>query len=475
MNFTQRKSACRKARFLASIFLTGSLLGSSVQAQTEVAVKTQTEEKQSVVSETETKSAVKPIIVSLVPKYLNQQDGLTPADLIERALQANGELVAVRIEIEKARARLQQARLRPNPTLEFEQSSGAIIGSPGGGQFTVGASLPLELYGRRRSRVELAEIEIRAREAEVNNFERRVAADVLTNYADALAALRELEILENILELDMQTTRFVQIRVNEGETPPLELSLLQVEVERLRAKRELAEGRLQTALTKLKLLSGTAFDEPLRLREQITSATLPQIPTTIETSLDVALRTRPDVLLAQIEEEVASAGLRLIRAQSRPDFTAYSRYTEGRLGFDNVADSRYQSRNRTLTFGVAIGLPVFNKNQGRRAEAELAIKQTQARRDFAEKVVRSEVIAAFQRIEAARRALLTLETGVVRRSEQNLKVFEEVYAIGNISITDLINEQRRLLDANRDFTEALTERYRATADLLISLGTNSFR
>lgn len=474
MFFIGRKNAGRKARFPAVIFLIGGLFA-AVQAQTDVAVNRQNEEITSAVSVSETNESGKRLIVSILPKYYSQQDGVTPADLIERALQSNGELVAVRIEIEKARARLQQAGLRPNPTLEFEQSSGALLGSLGGGQFTVGASLPLELYGRRRSRVELAEIEIRAREAEVNNFERRVAAEVLKNYADALAALRELEILENILELDMQTTRFVQIRVNEGETPPLELSLLQVEVERLRAKRELAEGRLQTALTRLKLLSGMEFSEPLRLREQITSAMLPQIPTTVETSVDVALRTRPDIILAQVEEEVASAGLRLIRAQSRPDFTAYSRFTEGRLGFDNNVSGQFQSRNRSLTFGVAIGLPVFNKNQGRRTEAELAIRQAQTRRDFAEKVVRSEVVAAFQRIESANRALLTLETGVVRRSEQHLKVFEEVYAIGNISITDLINEQRRLLDANRDFTEALTERYRATADLLIALGTNSFK
>ena len=459
--------------FLTLPLLWGGLF-STVEAQPDIVAQSPVETPP-VVAATATTEAVKPLVVSLLPKYFSPQDGLTPADLIERALQAHGELVAARLEIEKARARLQQARLRPNPTLEFEQSSGAIIGSPGGGQFTVGASLPVELYGRRRSRINLAETEIRAREAEVANFARRVAADVLLNYAEALAALRELEILEKVLELNLQTTRFVQIRVNEGETAPLELNLLQVEVERLRARRELAEGRLQTALTKLKLLSGMAFEEPLRLREQVTTARLPQPPATVETAVEVALRTRPDVQLANIEAEVATAGLRLVRARSKPDLTAYTRYTQGRLGFDNAVEGPFQSRNRTLTFGVSIGLPVFNQNQGAKAEAELAIKQAQTRRDFAEKIVRAEVIAAFQRIEAAQRALFTLETGVIRRSEQNLRVFEQVYAVGSIRITDLISEQRRLLDANRDLTEALTERYRATADLLISLGANSFR
>ena len=431
-------------------------------------------EEQLAITNTETLETAKPFVVSVLPKYYNAQDGLSLADLIEKALESNGELAIVRIEIEKARARLTQARLRPNPTLEIEQTSGRLVRNGGEGELSVGASLPLELYGRRRNRIEIAEIEIKVREAEVASFERRVAGEVLTNYAEALAALRELEILENILELDLQTTRFVQIRVNEGETPPLELNLLQVEVERLRSKRELAEGRLQAALTKLKLLTNLPFDTSLQLREQIISANLPPIPSSLETAVEVALRTRSDIQLARIEEDLATAGLRLIRANSRADLTAYTRYTQGRSIID-LPNGAFPQSDRSLTFGVSIGIPVFNKNQGAKAEAELAIRQAQAKRDFAEKVVRSEVMVAFQKYEAVRRALLTLETGVVRRSEQNLSVFRQVYAIGEIKITDLINEQRRLFDANRDFSEALQERYRAQSELLIAIGIRSFR
>lgn len=470
MFFRQRENAFRKAFSLALIFLIGGL-SFNLQAQTEIAVNKIDTEKPLTVSDNE---AAKPLVASILTKYHNAQDGLTPVELIERALQANGELVAVRIEIEKAKARLQQARLRPNPTLELEQSSGRLLGSGGDGEFSVGASLPLELYGRRKSRIELAEIEIRAREAEVANFERRVAGEVLLNYAEALAALREIEVLENVLELDLQTTRFVQIRVNEGETAPLELNLLRVEVERLRSKKELSEGRLQAALTKLKLIAGISFEESLQIREIISTAVLPQIPATIETAIDVALRTRPDIQLAQIEEDLASAGLRLIRANSKPDFTTYTRYTQGRSVID-LPNGTFPQRDRSLTFGMAIGLPVFNKNQGAKTEAELSIKQAQARRDFAEKVVRSEIVIAFQRYQAASRALITLERGVIRSSEQNLTVFRQVYEIGEIKITDLIAEQRRLLDANRDLSEALTERYRAQAELLIALGAVSFK
>lgn len=426
--------------------------------------------KNEIIGERIEASATKPILVSVLPKYYDPQDGISINELIERALESNQDLAAARLEIEKARARLNQAGLRPNPTLEFEQSSGAILGSPGGGQFTVGASLPVELYGRRAARINVAQIEIEASEAEIRNRERILAGNILTNYAEALAALRELDATERLLELDLQTTKFVQIRVNEGETPPLELNLLQAEVERLRSRRQLVEGRLDSALTQLKMLAGLSFDEPLRLREQLTSAILPTLPPTLEESVAVALRTRPDILLANIEEQVATAGLRLVRATSRPDLTAYTRFTQGRLGFDNDPQGRYQSRNSSLTFGVAFGLPIFNKNQGAKAAAEIAVRQAQARREFAERVVRGEILAAYQRFEAASRAVATLENAALPRSMQNVETFRKVYELGEIKITDLIAEQRRLLDATRDLTEALTQRYRAQIDVHIALG-----
>ncbi len=428
--------------------------------------------KNEIVSEKSEPLSSKPIVTSVLPNYYNPQDGLSLNDLIRRALNSNQELAAARLDIEKAKARLAQAKLRPNPTLEFEQESGRLVGSGGDGNFTVGASLPIEIYGRRDARINVANIEIEASQADVRNRERLLVSSVLTNYSEALAALRELDTLENVLELDMQTTRFVQIRVNEGDSAPLELNLLQAEVERLRARRQLAEGRLQSSITRLKLLAGISFEEPLRLREQINTAVLPTLPATPEAAVEIALKARPDVLLTQIEEQVATAGLRLIRANSRPDVTAYTRYSQGRSIVD-TSIGNFPQRDRSLTFGVAVGVPLFNKNQGALTEAEISIRQAQGRREFTERVVRSEILSAYQRYEAASRAVLTLETAAIPRSTENVETFRKVYELGEIKITDLIAEQRRLLDANRDLTEALTEKYRAQADLQIALGAGA--
>lgn len=458
------KNFINRIRFWCALLCLSVVLATGTKAQqnSELVAKNETEA-------TEATNTPKPLVVSVLPNYYDPQNGVSINELIRRALDSNLDLTAARLEIEKAKARLTQAKLRPNPTLEFEQSSGRIVGNGGDREFSVGASLPIEIYGRREARINFANIEIQASEAEVRNRERILTANILTNYAEALGALREIDTLERVLELDMQTTKFVQIRVNEGETAPLELNLLIAEVERLRSRRELAEGKLQSSLTQLKSLAGIDFNETLRLREEITTAILPTLPKTREEAVDIALRTRPDLLLTRIEEQVATAGLRLVRAQSKPDITAYTRYRQGRSNVD-LPNGVFPQKDRSLTFGVSIGIPIFNKNQGAKAEAEISVRQTQARREFAERVVRSEILSAYQRYEAANNAVLTLQNSAIPRSTQNVETFRRIYEIGEIKITDLIAEQRRLLDANRDLTEALTEKYRAQADLQIAMG-----
>ena len=408
---------------------------------------------------------------TLIGLYFDPVQGASSNDLVRRALSANGELAAARLDVERARARLRQAGLRPNPTVDFEQTTGRLTGSGGESETSVGVSLPLELGGQRRRRIELARAEVEAAEAEIADRERRLSGEVRALYAEALGALRELETTEGLNRLDLQSTVVVQARVSEGESAPIELNLLRVEVDRLRSRRALVEGRLRSALIRLKSLAGVPADEPLRLRESLAAPSLAAPPGSLDAAIEIALRTRPDLRLARLTEEVAQAGFRLARAQGSPDVTAFSRYTISKSAFDDTPVGVLRDKDKLLTFGVSVQLPIFNKNQGAKAEAAVAVTQARTRREFLEAVVRSEVASAYARYEAARAALFTFEQGVIERSNENIKTIRAAYELGAFSITELIAEQRRFVDSQREYTEALSEQYRAVADLQSSVGT----
>jgi cobalt-zinc-cadmium efflux system outer membrane protein len=223
-------------------------------------------------------------------------------------------------------------------------------------------------------------------------------------------------------------------------------------------------------MLRLKTLAGIPAGDPLRLAEDLSVPGIPEPPSSVEAAVDIALRTRPDLRLALLVEEVAKAGLRLARAQGTPDVTAFSKYTSSRSVFDDTPVGVLRDRDKTLTFGVSISIPVFNRGQGAKAEAEAAILQARKRREFLESVVRSEVAAAYARYQAAQTAMATLQTGVLARSAENIRSIRGAYEIGAFRVTDLLVEQRRYVDSQREFIEAMAERYRATADLQSAIG-----
>ena len=403
-------------------------------------------------------------------RYFNVTQGASSNDLVRRALSMNAELAAARLGIERSRARLRQAGLRPNPTFDFEQKTGALTGSNGERETTVGFALPLEINGQRQRRMDVAMAELEIAEAEIADRERRLAAEVRGTYAEVLAALRELEMTENLTSLDAQTARIVEARVTEGESAPLELSLLRTEAERLRARRALIEGRLQASLLRLKAVAGIPASEPLQVREDLTAMILQKPPDSVEAALDIALRSRPDLQVARLNEKAAEAGLRLAQAQAKPDVTAFTRYSSTRSVFDNTPVGVLRDKDQTVSFGVSISVPVFNKNQGAKAEAAIAITQAQRRREFAEQQVRAEVAAAYARYEATQVAAGIFEQGVLARTAENVRAIRGAYQLGAFRMTELLSEQRRLVDLQREYTETLAERYRALADLWSAVG-----
>src|SRR5688572_3584290 len=54
------------------------------------------------------------------PRYLDQTAGMTADQAVALALENNGEILALRKEVEVARALAKQAGLRPNPKIGFD-------------------------------------------------------------------------------------------------------------------------------------------------------------------------------------------------------------------------------------------------------------------------------------------------------------------------------------------------------------------
>jgi len=404
-----------------------------------------------------------------------QAQATSPGDLVRRAFEANRELTAARLDLERGRARLRQAGLRPNPTIDVDHTTGRLTGSPEERELSVGFVFPIEIGGRRQGRIDVAATELAVLEAEIANRERQLAREVLEAYIDLVGATRELDTTERLRQLDEEMVRVVRTRVDLKDAAPLDLSLLLTEAARLDARRILMEARIEVAQLTISQLTGAA-QEPVIVRPGSTSLNLGPLPDTLEAALAAALERRADVAIAKLNEQAAEAGVRLARTAAWPDLTVSAGYRSS-SGLTELPSplTALPDSDRVISIGASIGLPLFNRNQGGQTEAAVAVRQARLRRESTEHTVRAEVTGAFRRAEAAQRAMTLLGQSVLTRSEDNIRTVRAAYDLGEFRITDVIAEQRRLLEAQGEYTEALAERYRALIDLRAAIGLAGFQ
>lgn len=402
-----------------------------------------------------------------VGKYLDRQNGKTADELVALALENNGEIAALRSEVEAAEALVRQSRLRPNPGLEI--SGTRQLGGADNSLMAQG-SLPLELGGRRAARVRVAESELELKRLALADRERLLAAEVRAKFGEALAAVFKLRFTEEMLGVVTENFRLVAATVEEGRRPPLEQNVETVELNRLRAMRETSEGATEIQLLELRSLLGLPPETPLRLRGDFENL-VDAVPPPAEAAIN-ALRDRPDLQAARAAERLASAKIEQARAEGRINASVTAGFQRMKSGFplqgiDDGGNLRpIDSVFNFVTFGVMLELPVRNRNQGAIQAAVFDEEAARKRREFGEIIIRREVATALVRYESAARAMQIYRVGVREQAAANLAVVRQTYELGSKPLFDYIAEQRRFIETESGFIDAQLAAYLARIEIL---------
>ncbi len=396
---------------------------------------------------------------------------VTIDELVRRALADNLELNAARAEVDAAVGRLRQAGLRPNPELDL---GGQKALSPDN-NLTATVRLPLDLNDRKGGRVAVAEQDLQMKRAQVADRERRLRGDVRMKAGEVLAAQRNLRVTEELLQVNREALRVVQTRVREGAAPSLDENLSLVELNRLDASNQVLASRVEISALQLKLLVGMAPDASLSLGGELTT---PAPAVDRAEALRRPLDRRPDLEAARAEVAMARAMIRKEQAEGRWDASINLGYMRQDFGFAlNGLTNSGQTKPIQDVFhyfggGVTIMLPVRNRNQGNIAAAEAATRAAERRLEFAVLTARQEVEAAFAQYEATRRSLDIYERGVREVARRNLAVVRQSYELGRISLLDVIAEQRRFIEVETGYTDALKQVYDATVEVERTVGSS---
>jgi cobalt-zinc-cadmium efflux system outer membrane protein len=395
-------------------------------------------------------------------------EGVTLSQAIALALTCEPAARAAIADVAVARGMSEQANLRANPTISVERRE-----EPGGTDSATDLSIewPLELF-RRRPRVAVANAEVNVAEHEAADVRRHLAGDVAVAYGEVAAAVRELAIIDEVLAAATKQLELLRGRVTQGATPALDRDMVDVEVRKIQAERLMQVGRSDRALIRLKRLLGMPPEAQLRV-----SQSLEELAAALGAN-GAPSAARPDVLASEARVRAEELRVLAARAESRPEITLFGSYMRMGTGFPQQGFAAsgelepVRGQFNYLAAGAMVTLPLWNRQQGSIAAAAAARAGADARLEATRLTAASEIAEARVRDEQARSALSLHDSGIRPLARRNLDTVRETYQLGRATIFEVLAEQRRFLEAERAYTEALSEAYvsrvslsRVTGDL----------
>ena len=117
---------------------------------------------------------------------------VTLDDAVRAALAGNLDLRAAKYEVEKARGRLIQAGLWPNPELEFSGRTDRAFSSEGERTLSVGFAQAFPITGRLRFARQVRRVDVAQAMVEIRNRERRLIGEVQRDYLTAFLLQRQI-------------------------------------------------------------------------------------------------------------------------------------------------------------------------------------------------------------------------------------------------------------------------------------------
>jgi cobalt-zinc-cadmium efflux system outer membrane protein len=389
---------------------------------------------------------------------------VTIDELVGKALESAPTIQAQRLAIDRARGEAEQAALRPNPTVMSERRD-QLGGSDS--MTSVSGEWPLELF-RRGARVKSASAAVATATAEVEEAERQLAGEVRRRAVALLVAQRRLALTEEISTSLGETYRLLARRVDEGAAPPLARDQAFVEWQRVEAQRPARRADVRAASADLCAVVGLPPATALELTDD-PLAFVGRLPASPE---DV----RSDVRTAVRRVDAANATLNEARQMGRFDlgvFGGYSRMDSGfsQFGF-GVDGSRQpiQGVFHNLSIGLSVVVPIANRNQGAVTAARAEQRAAELQRDAARLEASADLVAARARDEEARSAVHVYGSGLRSAAKKNLDVVRESFSLGRLTLSDVLAEERRYLDVEMSYVDALAVALLAHANLLQALG-----
>lgn len=361
-----------------------------------------------------------------------------------QAWKDHPDLDLARAELATARAGIQTAGARPNPS--FGLGATKAEGVPQPWTLSYGLSLPVELGGKRRLRIRQAELKVQAAQLAVADTAWRLRMGVRAALVDWRQAREASDLAHRRAAIWSQLKDLQDRRLSLGEIGGPERAVTTQEAQRAEAAQLLAASAQQRAEEALALAAGVpapALASRLAAEPPVDLTPRRGIPPARSESLIHRLDVRR-VLLAWDQNETT---LRQELARRVPNLQVGPGYS-------------LDQGVKKWTLGFTVDLPIFDQRQGPIAEAVARRKVIEAQL----RQVETQALAAAERsrtrFEAAQKAQVA-QAAALAGAEARLASARRAFALGGLDRGALLAAELEVIQAKSLALDAWAETARA--------------
>jgi cobalt-zinc-cadmium efflux system outer membrane protein len=379
---------------------------------------------------------------------------LSRRQAIATALLKNPQLDIAREQTAQVRAQRVENDGLVDPALAASynnQTSLFNTGSAQGRTLNLAMVVPFPDKFRLRSTIGVANIH--ASEEQFRLIQQIIAAQAARAYDSVLVTQLHQRNLTETRDLALDFLKKTEAKFSAGSVARLDVIRAQVGV--AQAENDLIANRrdVANATAALNRVLGRPLGLPIAL---VDSLSAPDHVPTLDAIEARALANRPELRQLEHQLRAAHANSHLTKEQAfLPDLT---------LG----ANRDYAQDAGTLyTVGLAMPLPVFfwqhtkgDFSETRHRELEIAATIKDARA-----AVDQDVRTSFSAADAALRQLVFLRDQLLPAAREAYRVASVSYGLGRLSALDVLDARRTLVDAQRQYADALAAASSSLSDL----------
>jgi len=385
--------------------------------------------------------------------------------VLDTTLMQSPRAASARLMLGITQSAMVQAKIYPNPALEFDIGYAELSSR-------FGMAIPVQGPWKMAQRILAAKAQISVAHLQIQQSLWTLRADSRRAYTELVIADEAASMMRDLANLTAGLADVARKRFSTGDVAKLDmfkadLARAQADIDASQAERRVIQAREQLNII---MGRGEAAElsvpklSPFQLRAE-RSDLLPDLSRPLSPEADyiaAAMKNRLEIKLAEQQIVAAKASRLVAKGNIIPD-------GQISFGYDRQVNPPSQTVQKMYLMG-SLPIPVLDRQQGEIARLSATVRQFQSDLISQKNLVRGQVALAYRKVLNARENIRRYQGSVLAQSEQVASLGRLSYGLGQTDITSALTAQQSNIQVRNLYLTEVLNYQQAVTDLEQSVG-----